>query len=289
MASVRGAGIGADRVVVAEVGHEELLEGNTLRRSRRTRVSTLICRSRAWSPSNSSMSHQTGSFSSSHLILSSTPRLVSMTVPPWEKSEVKMRRPVRSNRHGGLAAGDDVRGQAPDVVDGASGCIVPSEYGVESGIAVRAGAVGYDDLDVSDGGVEPGHGFVAAAGGVDVPDVGDGVLGLDADDGAEAEAVGVLVLPLRELGDRHVAPDIVGVGAPFALLPGTFVLEAGGDGLGDLKALFGGELVFGEGGAGRGLHLLPLGFGWGVGRGGRSGPLGGLSKEGAVSRPIEKK
>ena len=43
-----------------------------------------------------SASHLTGSFSSSHLILNSTLRLVSMTRPPEARSEVNMRRPVRS-------------------------------------------------------------------------------------------------------------------------------------------------------------------------------------------------
>ena len=60
------------------------------------------------------------------------------------------------------------------------------------------------------------------------------------------------------------------------------------DGLCDFEALFRSELAFGEGGAGRGLHLLPLGFGLGAWTGsgqGCSAPAAG----GGGSRPIEDK
>ena len=143
--------------------------------------------------------------------------------------------------------GDDVCREAADMLDGPAGCVIPVDYRVEGGIAMRPGLGVNGDIDAGGQGVDESHGFVAAAGGEDVHDFGDGALGLDADGGAEAEAVGFLFLPLGEFNGRHVAPGIDDAGAPFVLLPGSVGLEAGGDGLGDFEALFGSETGLGEG------------------------------------------
>ena len=67
--------------------------------------------------------------------------------------------------------GDDVCGQVADIVDGPAVCVVPVDYGVEGGIAMRPGLGGNGDMDAGGPGVDEGHRFVAAAGGEDVHDL----------------------------------------------------------------------------------------------------------------------